>query len=53
MLILYNIEGFLNTSEGKINPNKTLNNSDANAVIFVQSHWAVHIFIPTQWAAFW
>lgn len=53
MLILYNIEGFLNTSEGKINPNKTLNNSDANAVIFVQSHWAEHIFIPTQWAAFW
>lgn len=48
MLILYNIEGFLNTSEGKINPNKTLNNSDAIAVIFVQSHWAEHIFIPTQ-----
>lgn len=47
MLILYNIEGFLNTSEGKVNPEKTLNDG-ANAVIFVQIHWAVHIFIPTQ-----
>lgn len=52
MLILYNIEGFLNTSEGKVNPEKTLNDG-ANAVIFVHSHWAEHIFIPTQWAAFW
>lgn len=35
MLILYNIEGFLNISEGKINLNKILNNSDVNVVIFV------------------
>lgn len=51
MLILYNIEGFLNTSEGKNNPEKTLNDG-ANAVIFVWSHWAEQIFIPTQRAAF-
>lgn len=45
MLILYNIEGFLNTSEGKINLNKILNNSDVNVVIFVYSYWVVYIFI--------
>lgn len=45
MLILYNIEGFLNMSEGKINLNKILNNSDVNVVIFVQSYWVVYIFI--------
>lgn len=45
MLILYNIEGFLNTSEGKVNPEKTLNDG-ANAVIFVQSHWAVTFLSP-------
>lgn len=45
MLILYNIEGFLNTSEGKINLNKILNNSDVNVVIFVYSYWVEYIFI--------
>lgn len=45
MLILYNIEGFLNTSEGKINLNKILNNSDVNVVIFVYSYWVVYILI--------
>lgn len=45
MLILYNIEGFLNTSEGKINLNKILNNSDVIVVIFVYSYWVVYIFI--------
>lgn len=45
MLILYNIEGFLNMSEGKINLNKILNNSDVNVVIFVYSYWVVYIFI--------
>lgn len=45
MLILYNIEGFLNISEGKINLNKILNNSDVNVVIFIYSYWVVYIFI--------
>lgn len=45
MLILYNIEGFLNMSEGKINLNKILNNSDVNVVIFVYSYWVEYIFI--------
>lgn len=44
MLILYNIEGFLNMSEGKINLEKILNDG-VNVVIFVQSYWVVYIFI--------
>lgn len=44
MLILYNIEGFLNTSEGKVNLEKILNDC-VNVVIFVYSYWVVYIFI--------
>lgn len=44
MLILYNIEGFLNISEGKVNLEKILNDG-VNVVIFVYSYWVVYIFI--------
>lgn len=44
MLILYNIEGFLNISEGKVNLEKILNDG-VNVVIFVQSYWVEYIFI--------
>lgn len=44
MLILYNIEGFLNMSEGKVNLEKILNDG-VNVVIFVYSYWVEYIFI--------
>lgn len=44
MLILYNIEGFLNISEGKVNLEKILNDG-VNVLIFVYSYWVVYIFI--------
>lgn len=44
MLILYNIEGFLNISEGKVNLEKILNDC-VNVVIFVYSYWVEYIFI--------
>lgn len=44
MLILYNIEGFLNISEGKVNLEKILNDG-VNVVIFVYSYRVVYIFI--------